>query len=92
MWASKGMGEKSSLSIEVAYAEPGRQIILSAKVPAGTSIWDAVLLSGIVQKVPTIDLENQAIGIYGKISRKAKEQQVAEGDRIEIYRPVNVSE
>ena len=53
MWASKGMGEKSSLSIEVAYAEPGRQIILSAKVPEGTSVWDAVLLSGIV-----IDYQN----------------------------------
>jgi len=80
------MGENKTLSIEVAYAEPGKQIIVPVKVPEGTSVWDAVLLSGIVQKVPTIDLENQAIGVYGKIARKAQEQPVLEGDRIEIYR------
>lgn len=85
------MDKTNQLSIEVAYAEPGRQIILPVKVPEGTSIWDAVLLSGIMQKVPTIALETQAIGVYGKIARKAKEQIVTEGDRIEIYRPAIAS-
>lgn len=82
------MSEQAQLSIEVAYAEPGRHVIIPVKVPEGTSVWDAVGLSGILDKVPTIDLETQAIGVYGKIARKAKEQQVKEGDRIEIYRPV----
>jgi len=82
------MSEPALLSIEVAYAEPGRQIILPIKVPQGTSVWEAVERSGILEKVPYIDLNSQAIGVYGKIARKAKEQEVNEGDRVEIYRPV----
>ena len=80
------------LSIEVAYAEPGRHIILPVKVPEGTSVWEAVELSGILKKAPHIDLNKQAIGVYGKVARKAKEQAVQEGDRVEIYRPVNAQE
>ncbi len=86
------MDEKNTFAIEVAFAEPGKHIIIPVKVPEGTSVWEAVELSGILEKVPSIDLENQAIGVYGKIARKAKEQKVKEGDRVEIYRPVNSTE
>lgn len=85
------MDKPEQIAIEVAYAEPGKQIILAVKVSPGTSVWDAVNASGILQKVPTIDLEQQAVGVYGKIARKPKEQTVSAGDRIEIYRPVKNS-
>ncbi len=86
------MSESSNLAIEVAYAEPGKHVIIPVQVPEGTSVWDAVKLSGILEKVPGIDLQTQSIGVYGKIARKAKQQMVKEGDRVEIYRPVNSTE
>ena len=74
------------LSIEVVFAGPGRQEIIALEVDDGTTIAEAVSLSGIVYKFPEYDFENLQKGIWNKV---ADENQVlADGDRIEIYRPL----
>ena len=40
----------------------------------------------MLKQFPDIDLENQAVGIFGKISKL--DTKVADGDRVEIYRPI----
>ncbi len=76
------------IGVEVCYATPERQILLSLTVPAGTSIRQAIERSGMVGQHPEIDLSTQSVGIFGKI--QALDTPVAEGDRIEIYRALTV--
>lgn len=76
------------LAIEVAYALPEKQKILLLHLPAATSVRDAVLQSGMEQHFPGLDLQTAKLGIFGKQVMKPEEQQVREGDRIEIYRPL----
>ncbi len=73
----------SELSIEVTYALPEKQFLLSVKVADGTTIEDAIIASGILALRDDIDLKKNKVGIY---SRPAKlTDKVQDGDRIEIY-------
>ncbi|HHR5902674.1 TPA: RnfH family protein [Providencia alcalifaciens] len=76
----------SDINIEVTYALPEKQFLLSVKVAEGTTIEDAIIASGILALHSDIDLKKNKVGIY---SRPAKLGDVVqEGDRIEIYRPL----
>jgi len=72
--------------IEIAYATPERQKIVECEVPGDTTVRDAVKQSSIGQFFPEIDLENCALGVFGKAVPANYELQ--NGDRIEIYRPL----
>ncbi|GLR64082.1 RnfH family protein [Marinospirillum insulare] len=76
------------LEIEVAFALPTKQKILSIKVPKGTSVYAAALSSGIDAYFPDLDLTTSRLGIFGKLVAKPAEQEVKQGDRIEVYRPL----
>lgn len=76
----------SELNIEVTYALPEKQFLLSVKVKERTTIEEAILASGILALRDDIDLKKNKIGIY---SRPAKlTDLVQDGDRVEIYRPL----
>jgi putative ubiquitin-RnfH superfamily antitoxin RatB of RatAB toxin-antitoxin module len=74
------------IKIEVVYALPAEQLLLESEVPKGTTIAEAVKLSGILDKFPDIDLEKSKFGIFGKLSKP--DTVLREKDRIEIYRPL----
>ncbi len=76
------------LDIEVAYATPDREIIIALKLPCGSRVNDAIELSGILQKVPEIDLAKNNIGIYGKLC--SLNCMLYQHDRVEIYRPLTI--
>ncbi|NWB28479.1 RnfH family protein [Pseudomonas gingeri] len=78
----------SRVSIEVVYAEVGRQCLLALSVPAGTTLRGAVELSEMAQQFPVTDLSSCPLGIFGKVIADPEVRPVAEGDRIEIYRPL----
>ncbi len=87
------MNNAESIEIEVAYALPDKQKIITVKVPAGTTAMEAAELSGIVAEFPDIDLASAKMGIFGKhLGTKGmagpEEYQVQARDRIEIYRPL----
>ncbi|UBX49244.1 RnfH family protein [Providencia alcalifaciens] len=76
----------SDINIEVTYALPEKQFLLSVRVAEGTTIEEAIIASGILTLRSDIDLKKNKVGIY---SRPAKLGDVVqEGDRIEIYRPL----
>ena len=75
------------ISIEVAYALPDQQKIVTVDVPEGSMAYDAVVQSDIKKFFPEADIENAKMGLFGK-SIKPKTQEVSAGDRIEIYRPL----
>jgi putative ubiquitin-RnfH superfamily antitoxin RatB of RatAB toxin-antitoxin module len=76
------------IKIEVAYARPDLQKILSISVPVGTSVYEAAQVSGINKIFPEIDFTSIDMGIFGKVVKDPGTQEVREGDRIELYRPL----
>lgn len=75
-----------SLQIEVTYASENKQRVISLEVPIDSSVENAILLSGILDEFPEIDLQVQKTGIYGQLC--SLETKVVAGNRIEIYRPL----
>ncbi|WP_299180028.1 RnfH family protein [uncultured Neptuniibacter sp.] len=76
------------MNIEVAYALPTEQKIISLKVPDECTVYEAVIKSGIKDIFPEIDPENDPMGIFAKAVKNPKETILREGQRIEIYRPL----
>jgi putative ubiquitin-RnfH superfamily antitoxin RatB of RatAB toxin-antitoxin module len=74
------------INVEVVYATPDEQFLIKSEVPEGTTIAEAIKLSGIQDKHPEIDLEKGKFGIFGKLSKT--DTVLREKDRIEIYRPL----
>ena len=72
--------------VELVYALPAEQLLLKSEVPKGTTIAEAVKLSGILDKFPEIDVEKGKFGIFGKLSKA--DTILREKDRVEIYRPL----
>lgn len=78
--------ETAEIMVEVAYALPSRQLIIPVKVARGTTAEQAVLASGILGKFPEIDLAQNKIGIFGKLT--GADTVLRHLDRVEIYRPL----
>lgn len=72
------------IQIEVAYARPDQQALLSLRVAAGSTVAQAIEASGVLAKFPEIDLAQNKVGIFGKLTKL--DTVVRERDRIEIYR------
>ena len=72
--------------VEVAYALENKQTLLELKVSKGTTLKQAVELSGIIDIYPQIDLTKDKTGIFGKIAKL--DTVLREKDRVEIYRPL----
>lgn len=74
------------ITVEVAYALPQRQSLLTVSVNRHSTVQQVIEQSGILQQYDDIDLEQQKVGIW---SRPVKLDEVVKaGDRIEIYRPL----
>ncbi len=78
------------IRVEVAYALPERQRIVSVRVARGTTVFDAVEQSGIATMFDGIDLQTAKMGIFGKAVMDPRARVLEEGERVEIYRPLLV--
>ncbi len=74
------------LQVQICYAKPGMQILHDMQVIPGTTVQQAIVQSGILQRVPEIDLSTHSVGIYSK--PKTLDTPLRNHDRIEIYRPL----
>jgi putative ubiquitin-RnfH superfamily antitoxin RatB of RatAB toxin-antitoxin module len=82
------------LHIELAYVGgieqqdlSNQQIVLPLQIPQGSSVGDAIMISGILNlcsELGTLQDLKERVGIFGEIV--ALEHGLQEGDRIEIYR------
>ena len=72
--------------IEVVYALPEQQVLLTLDVKPGTTAEEAIQLSGILQQFNDIDLSENKIGIFGKAVKL--DEVLRDKDRVEIYRPL----
>ena len=76
------------MKVEVAYALPTRQTVLKIDAAEGCTVQEAIDKSGILKRFPEIDLAQQKVGMFGKLTTLAAA--VEEGARIEIYRPITI--
>ena len=74
------------LLIEVAYAQADEQVVLELKMPDGSNVEQAIAASGIFAQYPETSLDQNEVGVFGKVC--SKKQHLKTGDRIEIYRPL----
>ena len=75
-----------TITIEVAYALPDEQVVLSLEVPEDVVVEDAIKRSAILERYPQIDLNTDKVGIFGKICKL--NSNLRNKDRIEIYRKI----
>jgi uncharacterized protein len=76
------------ITVEVVYALPDRQCLLTLNVEDQCTAFEAVQRSGVDEQFPEIDLANAKLGIFGKVIEQPGQQMLRDGDRIEIYRPL----
>ncbi|SOC51002.1 hypothetical protein SAMN05421509_10158 [Chromohalobacter canadensis] len=85
--------EQTHINVEVAFAEPHRQHIVALTVPSGTSARDAVAMADLPTLFPergTDFFSHAPLGIYGQALREPARHTLVEGDRVEVYRPLEV--
>jgi putative ubiquitin-RnfH superfamily antitoxin RatB of RatAB toxin-antitoxin module len=72
------------VNVEVAYAKPEEQVIVTLAMPEGATVEAAIKASGLLELFPEIELSELKAGIFGEVCKL--DQTVKESDRIEIYR------
>jgi putative ubiquitin-RnfH superfamily antitoxin RatB of RatAB toxin-antitoxin module len=77
-----------SMLIEIVYAGPQTQIIAGLEVDPPATVADALRLAAADPRFTGVDLQTAAVGIFGTVV--AREQVLAPGDRIEIYRELAI--
>ena len=78
------MESDETIAVEVAFALPKQQVLLSIDMPRGATLQDAILHSGILERFPEIDLNQNRVGVFGKL--RDLDDVLRPGDRVEIYR------
>ncbi|GAB4181232.1 MAG: RnfH family protein [Wenzhouxiangellaceae bacterium] len=75
-----------SIQVEVAYALPDRQWLLSVTLPSDATAAAAIDASGIRELVPDLSITADNIGIFSE--KCDLDTVLRDGDRVEIYRPL----
>jgi len=80
------MVNADTIEVEIVYALPEKQELVKSKLPAGSTLLQALEASGLLQRFPEIDLASNKFGIYGKLGKL--DSVLRDCDRVEIYRPL----
>lgn len=76
------------ITVEVAYGSAENQSLIQLQVQRGTTLIEAIRLSGMADKFPEINIFDSRKGIFGKFAEDDKV--LGNHDRVEIYRPLLV--
>jgi len=86
------MTDATLLTVEVVYARPWQQRLVTLQVEPGTTALQAVERSGLLTEFPEIVLAAARMGIFSRVldgSLLPTDRYVLQqGDRVEIYRPL----
>lgn len=74
------------INVEVAYATPAKQSLIELTVPAGSTVEQVILASGVLDIHPEIELASASVGVWNRVVKPSVE--VKNGDRVEVYRPL----
>lgn len=87
------MSAETTITVEVAFARPDKQVLKQLSVPQGTTALEAVKQSGILDIFPEIDTNSDKMGVFSQVlGTKGLDEpavyQLQPMDRVEIYRPL----
>lgn len=74
------------IAVEVAWASAEHQWVVALEVPTGTTLRGALERARIEDRLPAEALAAASFGIFGVV--QPPETMLADGDRVEIYRPL----
>jgi len=75
---------RPGIDVEIVYALPDRQVLRRILLPDGSTVEDAILVSGLRAVFP--DMDTTHVGIHGEpvpVTTILRDR-----DRVEIYRPL----
>ena len=76
------------MRVELAYADPAREVLIGFDAPPGSSVLDCVEHSGLFRLVPDLRDARLGFAVFGR--RVEPTDPVSKGDRIEVLRPLDV--
>jgi putative ubiquitin-RnfH superfamily antitoxin RatB of RatAB toxin-antitoxin module len=82
------LSKPGKIKVEVVYAEPARQWVLSVEVTEGATVREVLAVSGIEKRLDGLAVDPKRVGVFGR--RVTLDQIVVAGDRVELYRPLQV--
>ena len=78
------MANDNEITIEVAYGTAEQQRLYRFRLPANSTARQAALAAPVLNDFPEAQPHTAPLGIFGK----AVKDSLREGDRVEIYRPL----
>jgi hypothetical protein len=90
----------SIVEAQVVLALPTRSLQATVRLPAGSTLADAVRASGLIQQADRVHADERiaelaavmsgawSVGVYGKL--RQPDELLRAGDRVEIYRPLTI--
>ena len=76
------------IQVEVVFATPETQALLSVSLCSGACVADALSHSDLARRFPEIDFDRLQAGVWGHPVTRS--HVLCDGDRIEIYRPLQL--
>jgi len=76
----------SAIKVTVVFALAERATEVELRLAAGATVADALAASELAARHPELDLARSPVGIFGR--RVERHRVLAEGDRVEVYRPL----
>lgn len=77
---------RPTLRVEVVYALPREQVLVTLEMEQGATVRGAIERSGIPARFPEARVAEGNLGIFGR--PVALDEPLRDGDRVEIYRPL----
>ena len=78
---------RKHIEVEVVYALPLEQDSRRLRVPAGTTVAQAIARAGVALRHPEIELQRNRVAVYGRTV--LLDALLCDQDRVEILRPLN---
>lgn len=77
----------SEIEVEVVYALPFAQDVSRVRIPAGTTVAQAIARAGVAVRHPEVDLRKGCVAVYGRLV--SLDMALQDQDRVEILRALN---
>lgn len=83
------MDREPSITIEVVFALPASLFSKSLRLPANSTVAQAIAASGFANEFPQVSITEDNVGVFSR--KSGLDHVLADGDRVEIYRPLRVT-
>ena len=77
----------NEIEVEVVYALPFAQDTTRLRIPAGTTVAQAIARAGVALRNPDVDLGKGRVAVYGRLV--SGDAVLRDRDRVEILRPLS---